>query len=228
MSHEVLDTDTLLAILSSTLDSEQAYEQSELLEALASHNGDVSLAAHSLRLSRHAGRRSSGEKRKWTGRMDDWLVSSQTTIGEKEASTARKIRVPPSRFRTASNSMPTSKEATDFMPELRTPSVSTRPNFIKRRPHLTLSSPAMVIEHIPCTLHTSALPPELACRLYHIMLDKSKGWVKDKWYMFGRLVETRHRAGFFARRTNGIDNDEDWFRKARLWFVKFPLWFYHP
>ncbi|KAJ7349213.1 hypothetical protein DFH08DRAFT_998809 [Mycena albidolilacea] len=70
---------------------------------------------------------------------------------------------------------------------------------VPKLPPLMLSTPAMVAEHTPCTLHPSILPPELACRLFYTMLDASRQWSRNKWWLFDRLVESPHRTSFFAR-----------------------------
>jgi hypothetical protein len=77
----------------------------------------------------------------------------------------------------------------------------------------------MVAEHTPCTLHPSLLPPELACKLFYAMLDASRQWSRNKWWLFDRLVESPHRTSFFAR-LGGNQDDADsknWEEAAQYW-----------
>ena len=80
-----------------------------------------------------------------------------------------------------------------------------------------LPTPALVAQHTPCTLHLSVLPPELACRLFHTMIDASKDWKRNKWWLFDRLVESPHRTSFFARKNDGVDDDDSWQEAAQYW-----------
>ncbi|KAJ7724069.1 hypothetical protein DFH07DRAFT_871901 [Mycena maculata] len=89
---------------------------------------------------------------------------------------------------------------------------------LPKLPPLMLSSPALVAEHTPCTLHPSVLPPELACRLFYTMVEASSQWSRNKWWLFDRVVESPHRTAFFARKTNGIDDDASWQEAARFWY----------
>ncbi|KAF9567595.1 hypothetical protein CPC08DRAFT_626671 [Agrocybe pediades] len=83
---------------------------------------------------------------------------------------------------------------------------------------MTLSTPELVAQHTPCTLHHSVLPPELACRLFYTMMDESKTWKRNKWWLFDRVVESPHLTSFFARKTNGLDDDETWQEAAQFWY----------
>ncbi|KDR81468.1 hypothetical protein GALMADRAFT_60387 [Galerina marginata CBS 339.88] len=87
-----------------------------------------------------------------------------------------------------------------------------------RLPPMILSNPQMVAERTPCTLHLSILPPELACRLFYTMIDASKAWKRNKWWLFDRVVESPHLTSFFARRTDGLDDDESWQEAAQYWY----------
>ncbi|KAF9049311.1 hypothetical protein BDZ89DRAFT_1033151 [Hymenopellis radicata] len=66
----------------------------------------------------------------------------------------------------------------------------------------------MISEHTPCTLHQAILPPELACRLFYTMVDASRTWNRNKWWLFDRVVESPHRTSFFARKTDGVGSDD--------------------
>ncbi|KAF8436942.1 hypothetical protein L210DRAFT_873116 [Boletus edulis BED1] len=103
------------------------------------------------------------------------------------------------------------------MSVLRPPPPSSKPS-VPRLPPLTLSNPSMVAQHTPCTLHLSALPPELACELFYTMMDLSRSWKRNKWWLFDRIVESPHRTSFFVRRTNGVDNNESWQEAAKYWY----------
>ncbi|XP_006458249.1 hypothetical protein AGABI2DRAFT_199713 [Agaricus bisporus var. bisporus H97] len=90
---------------------------------------------------------------------------------------------------------------------------------IRGLPPLMLSNPSMVTEHTPCTLHLSVLPPDLACRLFYVMIGASKKWQRNKWWLFDRVVESPHKTSFFARpmKASGRNVDE-WQEAARFWY----------
>jgi len=50
------------------------------------------------------------------------------------------------------------------------------------------------------------------------MMDAAGQWSRNKWWLFDRVVESPHRTAFFARRTNGIDDDDSWQEAARFWY----------
>ncbi|KAF8163160.1 hypothetical protein B0H34DRAFT_650159 [Crassisporium funariophilum] len=83
---------------------------------------------------------------------------------------------------------------------------------------LLLSTPALVKEHTPCTMHLSVLPSELACQLFYTMVDRSKAWNRNKWWLFDRVVESPHLTSFYARKTDGLDGDESWQEAAQYWY----------
>jgi hypothetical protein len=58
------------------------------------------------------------------------------------------------------------------------PIEKTRPKLLPR----TLGTPALVAQYTPCTIHSSILPPELACRLFYAMLGEATTWSRNKWY----------------------------------------------
>ncbi|KAJ6547042.1 hypothetical protein B0H19DRAFT_1211739 [Mycena capillaripes] len=89
---------------------------------------------------------------------------------------------------------------------------------VPRLPPLMLSTPALVAEHTPTTMHPSILPAELACKLFYVMVDASRRWSRNKWWLFDRVVESPHRTAFFARKTDGIDDDTLWQEAARFWY----------
>jgi hypothetical protein len=222
-----LDTDTLLAILSSLLDPDAKHKASDLLEALALHDGDVNKAAEALQsgASRRVEKRAvpGGKRKRQTGTMEDWLVLPQSSAADDESFTPRKIRVVSSGNQRESGMLSPTKPVVDLMSVLRAPEPTSGTRAVPRVPHMTLSDASLVAQHTPCTLHTSVLPPELACRLFHIMLDKARSWDRNRWYLFDRLVESPHRTSFFARRTNGVDEDDKWQEAARFWYVTVSL-----
>ena len=57
-------------------------------------------------------------------------------------------------------------------------------------PPLLLGTPALVAQHAPCTLMNDILPPTLAARLYLELLNESKTWQRNKWWLFERQVES--------------------------------------
>lgn len=55
---------------------------------------------------------------------------------------------------------------------------------LPKLPPLTLGTAALVAQHTPCTLHSSILPPELACRLFYSLLDEAnQHWRRNKWFL---------------------------------------------
>lgn len=181
------DTETLLAILASLLDPPLP-EQHVLLDALVLSNGAADLAAESLR-KKHGSRSGSNssqvvKKRSTTGVLDDWFSpsiagssqphkKSKISLPREKASCGRTTSPIPSVHRSQSKP-PVPLKPLVPLTELLRPPPPTSP-IIPRLAPLMLSNPAMVEKHTPCTLHLSVLPQELACRLFHAMVDASKG-----------------------------------------------------
>ncbi|KAF8797888.1 hypothetical protein BYT27DRAFT_7178068 [Phlegmacium glaucopus] len=105
----------------------------------------------------------------------------------------------------------------NLMSILRQPPLDT-PSIPCRLLPLTLSTPALVAEHTPCTLHLSVLPPELACRLFYTMMDASKEWKRNKWWIADKVVESPHLTSFYVRKTDGLDKNEAWQETAQYWY----------
>ncbi|KDQ60675.1 hypothetical protein JAAARDRAFT_55409 [Jaapia argillacea MUCL 33604] len=111
-----------------------------------------------------------------------------------------------------------------ILSRLRPPPSSKTKSKPKALPPLSLPSPTLVSQHTPCTLHTSILPPELACRLFYTMLDEAKEWKRNKWWLFDRLVESPHRTGFYTRMERDGDGGEEvdeeggWKEAAQFWY----------
>ncbi|KAG9049686.1 hypothetical protein FS837_009450 [Tulasnella sp. UAMH 9824] len=92
-----------------------------------------------------------------------------------------------------------------------TPSKPTLPKL----PPLTLGTAALVAQHTPCTLHSSILPPELACRLFYKLLDEANAhWRRNKWFLVDRLVESPHLTSFYVRDHKSTEWDES----AQYWY----------
>lgn len=192
------DTETLIALVASLLqDSDASFPQAAILDALVQCNGDATAAANKLLPA-------SGSKRKRSN-LDSWFNEHSS----------KRVQPPISTSNTPSKSL-VSKPVTDLMSVLRAPP-STVKNII-RLPPLMLTTPQLVAEHVPCTLHPSVLPSDLACELFYTMLDASRGWKRNKWWLFDRVVESPHRTSFYARKTDGLDGDETWQEAARYWY----------
>jgi hypothetical protein len=218
------DTDTLIALVSSLLNCPVEHEI--ILETLVITNGDVQCAAEILNDTDDTigGIVEGGRKRKKPS-LDTWLKNTKPSAKEcidltqtEYASSSSSTIKPKSNIRMASKS-PT-KPPTDLMTILRQP--QTREQFKMRKirglPPLMLSNPSMVAEHTPCTLHLSVLPPDLACRLFYVMINASKKWQRNKWWLFDRVVESPHRTSFFARPTAaGERNADEWQEAAQFW-----------
>lgn len=83
----------------------------------------------------------------------------------------------------------------------------------KSLPPLLLSTPASVASHTPCSLHYDILPPNLAERLYKRMIEESKSWKRNKWYLNDRMVESTHKTCFYTSSAkssgeNGAGDDD--------------------
>ncbi|KAJ3534607.1 hypothetical protein NMY22_g6851 [Coprinellus aureogranulatus] len=221
------DNDVLITLVASLLDPGNAVSQEDILDALVECSGDVEKAAKHLTnapsSSTATGQVRAGTsstlKRKRKSNLDAWLnphSSPSTRSGSRSEPVeppVQKLRLEPAKVKSASSSKPVK----DLMTVLRPPP-STEKKGPPKLPPLMLSSPSLVAEHTPCTLHTSVLPQELACELFYTMLDLSQSWKRNKWWLFDRVVESPHLTSFFARRTNGLDDDVDWQEAAQYWY----------
>jgi hypothetical protein len=169
-----MDTDTLLALVASSLPAGVSAGEAELLDALIEANGDVSEAAGSIGLKyRSKSPPTNPKKRKRSGRLDSWLESSSNkspdgreSSGEGSGSRGRYDTSPgnhPSPTKVASPRKPISSSSGDkngnvpsLLSLLKAPPSPTKS--LPRLPVLTLTTPAMVAQHTPTTLHTSILP----------------------------------------------------------------------
>jgi len=228
----------LIALVSSQLNQQPSVDA--ILEALVQSNGDPHDAAKLLNDQTKA----NSKKRKHDSGLHSWLdkgKSPKVTKKEKPESSSRHSTLsdafpkaadtgalkPPSNSSKppSSSSKPPSsrKPVVDLMAILRQPEPPSPKKKPSQAPPLTLSSPAMVADHVPCTLHTSVLPPELASDLFYTMLARSKSWKRNKWWLFDRVVESPHRTSFFARKTDGVTADEAWQEAAQFWYVHYRL-----
>ena len=207
------DTETLLALLASLLNENVAVDmrQDALLSVLIDAEGDVELAAARLNASdmtsKFSNERLSGKKRKCPG-LDRWIVNKKAPIvggkslDQTESSDPSTSKSPiedvievsddeGGNLQTGSNLASSSKPKPTLQasrPHVSLMSVLKQaPIEEKRRPTQlaprTLGTPALVAEHTPCTLHYSILPPELACRLFYVMLKEAAGWDRNRWYV---------------------------------------------
>lgn len=160
--------------------------------------------------------RLSGKKRKRPG-LDCWIVNKKTSSGggkslpkvdqteKSDPSTGRSsigdvIYIPDdvcdelqtgSNLDSSSKSNPTSHSSTlpvSLMSMLKQAPIGEKKGPIQLAPR-TLGTPALVAEHTPCTLHYSVLPPELACKIFYLMLKEAAGWDRNRWYvLFGLWI----------------------------------------
>lgn len=232
-----LDTDTLIAIVSSLLPPKYAslIKEGEILEALLRADGDAETAARALETSKgssckplsSSSEMSATSRKRKRANLDSWLKSPPRNSKYKDATdyhpaessssspTPQSSLAPPA----ASKPVSQSKPAVDLMSILRQPTSSSKGNGPDRLPPLMLSTPKLVAENTPCTMHLSVLPPEMACKLFYVMADAAKDWKKNKWWLFDRVVESPHLTSFFARKTDGLDNNENWQEAAQYWYV---------
>jgi hypothetical protein len=202
------DTDTLVALVSSLLPSNYVHiSHEEILEALVECEADVDATVRYLtRPSKPT------SKRKHRADLSDWLQSPAKRAScapDDSTSTATNNTRNP---KVAASSRPT-KTVTNLLEVLRRPPASSR-HPIPRFPPLTLGTSALVAEHVPCTLHSSILPPKLACQLFYELLDASCTWQRNKWWLFERVVESPHRTFFYTRRVDQKDANE----AAQYWY----------
>lgn len=238
---EDTDTEVLLAILSSLLEP-PIPEQHVLLDALICADGNVEAAVKSLQSRHRLGAPQTVKKRAATGVLDDWVISSVgSSQGHKKSKLIAMSNPPKETNQVASTAGPSiitksSKQLVPLTDVLRPPPL-TSPTLPRLTP-LTLSNPTMVEKHTPCTLHLGVLPSELACRLFHCMVDASKGmrfcspplafvqhtflveWKSNKWWLFDRLVESHHKTSFYVRQVDGVNDDRSWHEEAQYWCLQ--------
>jgi hypothetical protein len=170
-----MDTEMLLVIVETLLDTPHSNEA--ILDALIQHDGDPEVAAQYLN---SASKKQSSEKKRRRAGLDGWLKQPK-----KPKTTDSQPEIPPVASTSRSTPRADSKPAVDLMTVLKQPPKTEQG--VPKLPPLMLSTPAMVAEHTPCTLHPSILPPELACRLFYTMFDASRQWSRNKWWLFDRL-----------------------------------------
>ena len=192
MANPETDTDTLLALLASLLHPLE-FRQSALLDVLARSQGDVEAAAALLRTESRS--EPPKKKRKVLSQksgLEGWLKSKSCNESHHapgpEASTSQ-VTVDTGRTQHADPpaSSPTKTIAkakhvtnSEFMALLKPPLSSDKPKSqVAKLPPLTLTSPQLVSEHTPCTLHNSVLPPELACRCVECGIRAPQARVPD-------------------------------------------------
>lgn len=231
------DTDVMLAMLSSLLEPPLP-PNNDLLNALVDCDGDITRAAETFKfkLARTQAPSldpsGSGKRKRGANDLDHWLVSPKGS-GNASSSKKRLVVSPDGRndddmsvysgkpIKLSAKSLkPVSRgsaKVVDLMTVLRPSALEKSVPSAPRLPPLTLSNPAMVEQHTPCTLHLSVLPPELASELFHTMVDAAQGWSRNKWWLFDRVVESPHRTSFFARKDDGVDGSSSWLDAARWW-----------
>ena len=191
------DTETLIALVSSLL-PQYTYSQDVILDALIQSNGDVDHAVEVLRSK-------TPTKKQNQSSLDSWLNRPTKKISTR--------RDPPAPAPTT-----VASSSVNLLSVLRQPPFDA-PSKPSRLPTLTLSTPALVAKHTPCTLHLSVLSQELACKLFYTLLDASEEWKRNKWWIADRVVESPHLTSFYVRKTDGLDKDESWQETAQYWCV---------
>jgi hypothetical protein len=209
------DTDTLLALVSSLLTSPPP-AQSVLLDVLVQSNGDVQKAAQLInsQSTQLDGKTNERKRKRVPGQLDDWLKPSSDSTPKRKS--IRKERVSDSN----ANENIASSSATQMVPTLDLMSILRQPAkcpTVPRLAPLTLSNPSMVAAQTPCTLHLSILPSDLACRLFYTMLDASREWKRNKWWLFDKVVESPHRTSFYARKEDPVKPDDGFQEAAQYW-----------
>lgn len=186
------------------------------MNALMESDGDAEGAAQFLRSAPGPSR-----KRRRVD-LDTWLKSPPRKRQETHQSAVllrsdfTAVRTPGGQTKKKPVSSAFAKPPVDLMSVLRQPPSPQKGPI--QLPPIALSSPELVAKHTPCTLHHSVLPADLACRLFYTMVNLSERWKRNKWWLFDRVVESPHLTSFFARKTNGIDDDESWQEAAQYWY----------
>ncbi|KAG8877757.1 Cell wall assembly regulator [Tulasnella sp. 331] len=237
------DTEVLLVMLQSLLDEQMPEEA--LLEALWSADGDVDLAAHALRDKRASSTRTivtaqkAKTKRKRGGTMlENWLVlhepvpsalakkprsSSKTTAPTRRRSREEAVIIVdneeslagPSSSKMLTMTRTPEKPKMSLLDVLRAPPNSPPASMMPKLAPMTLVTPTVIAKHTPTTLHTSILPPDLACRLYFTLLDEAEAsWQRSKWFLVERLVESPHLTSFYIR----DKESNEWNESAKYWY----------
>jgi hypothetical protein len=212
-----MDTDTLLALLSSLL-PEPTPGHETLLDALIRSEGDVEAAAAFI---------SSHKKRKRAVGLDAWL---QTPSSSSSKPRSKRVKLSPDklgRARAASAPPESSSVAKpNALAQLRPPQSEAAKRGPSHFPPLTLSNPVMVSEKTPCTLHPQVLPSGLAAQLFEVMLSEAESWQRNRWWLFERAVESPHKSSFFVRDTHMLsqntpepskDDSNEWREAAHYW-----------
>jgi hypothetical protein len=225
------DTETLIALVSSLVN--RVVDHEAILEALVLADGDVQRAAGIL--NSNDSLKKEGKKRKKSN-LDGWLKkprssSEKIDLTQADEFPSNHVMKPKSKVQSF-QAKPLSKPPVDLMSVLRPSLEDKSKRKIKSLPPLMLSNPSIVAERTPCTMHLSVLPPELACQLFYTMVEASKQWQRNKWWLFDRVVESPHRTSFYARleEGDGLSDERDsaeWQEAARFWCVDFPLTVFH-
>ncbi|CAL1704963.1 unnamed protein product [Somion occarium] len=140
---------------------------------------------------------------------DDALSFHGSTSSKPRSSSSKpssRVQLPVASGSSPSKAKPLSKQ--EFMSVLRPPNSTDGKAKASppKHPPLTLSTPELVAKHTPCTIHSSILPTELACR--------------NRWYLFDRLVESPHKTCFFVRQQT-LDSPEwagEMEEATRFWY----------
>ncbi|KAI0273652.1 hypothetical protein BC834DRAFT_816404 [Gloeopeniophorella convolvens] len=231
------DTDTLLALLASLLPDNAVPSQQVLLETLLQTDCNIEAAADAIRRQQRTEKqRSTGTKRKRDVNLDSWLTRAgpSKVVEESPSRSPAKRSSLDGQSRSSPNKKPRSennalfrrgdspslsrpvKQVKNLLDVLRPP--PSAPSSVPRPPPLTLSNPSLVAQHTPCTLHLSVLPPELASRLFYIMLHEARDWSRNRWWLFDRMVESPHRSSLYTRHPVESSDEAAWQGITRAWY----------
>ena len=229
------DTDLLLAMLESIIGP--GFKHSALLDALVQSQGDVDLAATTLRgegSSRrpNSARGNDATKKRGSSGLDGW-VTKPSEVGTRkkikhdvstsvehdyiEISDDDEAEEGKGKSKAKSKAPVSSGQkvlvVTSLLDVLQSPRAGPSSNKITRLAPITLGTPALISQHTPNSYHTNVLSTDLACRLFYTLLDASeKGWRGTKWHINDKLVESPHLASFYTR-----DRPDDTNQAAGYW-----------
>ncbi len=161
------DTDTLLALIASSLNSNASFTQDEMMEALVNAGGNVEQATRWLKkLNMEAANGSSvhpSKRQKLYHTLDGWLGEAKPRSPPKRASSGHE-----SPNLASAIELPTRQSLLDekshISPKIDPPpllSILRAPSSSKKKPvlpPLLLGTPVLVARHTPTTLHYSILP----------------------------------------------------------------------
>nr|ODN87339.1 hypothetical protein L203_03612 [Cryptococcus depauperatus CBS 7841] len=206
-----VDTDTKLALLTSLLHP-LVFSKNQYLEALSFTSGQVDKAAEQLLLPNENG---PSKKRKfeslkgWLGQSSEAGKKNERKKLQAESTIVNRPRVKAMELAIESDRTYASGNATDKDNSLsRVLDGQFHAKADKKRAvpqsAISLSTQSSINAHnLPLTLIASPLTPSMASALYLTMMEESKEWKTNRFYIAGNAAESPHKIGFYMREGGG-------------------------